>query len=154
MKIVLPQSITTVEEAKVFLTELQKNNEAFHPEHSALDVDWTFNITAEEMMQLDKLMEDIYNLPGNDGRHVDLVFDPCEFLNDLYNPLDEREQEEIAVEYQGMGIDLIKTQLRNANAFTCLTNIVNAEANGDYASREVYLREAIIIVRDPDYVLR
>lgn len=85
----LPKTITTVEEAKAFLTELHTNGEHYHPEDSALDVIWT-EITGAtipviaEQKQLDKLMSDIYMLPGNDGRHHgDIVFDPCEFLNSL-----------------------------------------------------------------------
>lgn len=88
MKTILPVAITTPEEAKAFLTALSDNGEVFHPEDDAHDIVW--NVcpapTTEEADLLNKLMNDIYNLPGNDGRHIaPMIFDPCEHLLDLDN---------------------------------------------------------------------
>lgn len=86
MKTKLPLEIKTVEEAKAFLTELHANGEYFHPEDDAFTIEWQTCTPAsgEECNQLNNLMYDIYNLPGNDGRHsAPMVFDPCAFLNGL-----------------------------------------------------------------------
>lgn len=88
MKTNLPEAITTVQEAVVFLRELHNNGEAFHPEDDATDVVWNTPLYQhpgrEECKQLNKLMADIYNLPGNDGSHSDpLAFDPCGYLLDI-----------------------------------------------------------------------
>lgn len=80
MKTKLPISIKTVEEAIAFLTALHTNGEQYHPEDNAHDILWTTPVTICDENQLNALMEDIYNLPGNDGRHNDLAFDPCEYL--------------------------------------------------------------------------
>lgn len=64
------------------------NSEAFHPEDDAHDILWDLeNVpTYEECEQLNKLMDDIYNLPGNDGKHDNsIAFCPCGFLLDLNN---------------------------------------------------------------------
>jgi len=82
MKTQLPNSISTIEQAQIFLTELYKNGEHFHPEDNARDIDW-FSLTLAEAEQLNILMDQIYDLPGNDGRHYDLAFDPSEFLQNL-----------------------------------------------------------------------
>lgn len=89
MKTQLPNSITTIAEAKVFLKELHDNNETYHPEDDATEIYWqTTEVSQAETQQLNKLMSEIYILPGNEGRHHDLEFDPCEYLYDL---LDGRE---------------------------------------------------------------
>ncbi len=83
MKTNLPTAITTIEEAKAFLTELHTNGEHYHPEDDAHDILWDINNTPnrDECMQLNELMHQIYALPGNDGRHsAPLAFDPCLFL--------------------------------------------------------------------------
>lgn len=85
MKTRLPNHITTIEEAKTFLKELYDNDETFHPEDDAHDIAWNLpdNLvpTHEECEKLNHLMDDIYDLPGNDGRHCGkMIFDPCEFL--------------------------------------------------------------------------
>jgi hypothetical protein len=82
MKTKLPSAINTVKEAKSFLWELHSNGEAFHCEDDANDC-LAGRVTKEQGDLLNKLMEDIYNLQGNDGRHVDLAFDPCQFLLDI-----------------------------------------------------------------------
>lgn len=91
MKTVLPDKISTIEEAKAFLTELHKNKEDFHPEDDAHTIVWgeiakqDDEPTPAECDQLNKLMEDIYALPENmyGRKYVDVVFDPCDFLLSL-----------------------------------------------------------------------
>ena len=84
MKTQLPKEITTIEQAKDFLTDLYNNNETYHPEDDAHDILWeTFNPSYEERDQLNKLMDEIYDLDGNNGDHKNPKFDPCEFLMNL-----------------------------------------------------------------------
>lgn len=83
MKTTLPKSIKTVKEAKAFLTALHRHGESFHPEDDALTVIFDIKNPPNKTVRrrLNYLMSDIYDLPGNDGRHVEpMVFDPCEFL--------------------------------------------------------------------------
>lgn len=84
MKTKLPDAITSIEEAKAFLTDLYNNGESYHPEDNAHDVDWNVphNVTVPDFAEcehLNKLMDDIYKLPGNDNIES-MAFDPCEFL--------------------------------------------------------------------------
>jgi len=90
MKTILPLSIDTIEAAKKFLTDLVNNNEAFHPEDDAHEIVWELpkdqQPTVLERNRLNKLMEDIYNLKGNDGRHDNsIAFCPCGFIIDIAN---------------------------------------------------------------------
>jgi hypothetical protein len=55
MKTILPQAITTIEEAKKLLTDLYNNNETFHPEDDATDLVGDL-FTQAEGEQLNKLM--------------------------------------------------------------------------------------------------
>lgn len=83
MKTLLPQSIDTIEEAKAFLRKLHLNGEAFHPEDDAHEIVWECSSapTIKEQKQLNKLMVDIYTLPGNKDKHpLQFAFDPCDFL--------------------------------------------------------------------------
>lgn len=88
MKTNLPASINTVAEAKAFLKELHSKGEAYHCEDDAHEQEPWHGMpdgeprpTPEQCDQLNKLMEDIYNLPGNDGRHVPpMVFEPCMYV--------------------------------------------------------------------------
>jgi len=75
----LPIKIETIEGAKQFLTELNNNDEIYHPEDDAHDVDWTNTIepTNEEKDQLNKLMDDIYNLPEVWSPTNPKGWDPC-----------------------------------------------------------------------------
>jgi hypothetical protein len=83
MKTILPEKISTIKEAKDFLTELHKNGESFHPEDDANDLVGD-PFTKEEGDKLNQLMADIYNLPGNDGFHDGrILFCPCEHLLSL-----------------------------------------------------------------------
>lgn len=83
MKTNINITINTVEEAKAFLTELYNNGESYHPEDDANELVGD-PFTKEEGLKLNELMESIYNLKGNDGRHSDpMIFDPCEYLMDL-----------------------------------------------------------------------
>lgn len=45
MKTNLPAAITTIDEAKAFLTELHANGESYHPEDDAHDVELLEHIT-------------------------------------------------------------------------------------------------------------
>lgn len=85
MKTLLPKSINTVTEAKIYLASLFFNGESYHPEDSAKDIVWDGcnPPTETEAALMDKLMEDIYNLDGNNGNHTTPKFDPCEFLMDI-----------------------------------------------------------------------
>ena len=85
MKTKLPQKINSIEEAKSFLTSLDANGETFHPEDDATLLNGSYFTKAEES-HLNRLMDDIYNLPGNDGKHDNsIAFCPCEFILSLYN---------------------------------------------------------------------
>ncbi len=81
MKTKLPVAITTVDEAKAFLSELYKNDESYHPEDDANDIEWDGDNppTKQECDQMNKLMDDIYSLKGQEG-NLAKVFCPCEFL--------------------------------------------------------------------------
>ncbi len=80
MKTNLPQAITTPAEAAIFLTELYNNGESYHPDDDATEF-----FGPVDGAQLNKLMEDIHNLPGNEGYPDEskMVFEPCGFLLDL-----------------------------------------------------------------------
>ena len=68
IKTILPDAISTIYEAKVFLKELHKNGESFHPEGRAVELindSGEQFFTHDEAAQLDKLMDDIYNLNRN-----------------------------------------------------------------------------------------
>lgn len=95
MKTKPPLAITTVDEAKAFLTDLHNNGEAFHPEDNAHDITFCVEpICREQRDHLNDLMEQIYALPGNDGRHVaPMIFDPCEFLNVLNGVVPDDDEE-------------------------------------------------------------
>ena len=80
MKTKLPKKISTIEEAKSFLISLHENGETFHPEDDATALSGNL-FTKAEGEHLNRLMADIYNLPGNDGRHDDsIAFCPCAFI--------------------------------------------------------------------------
>lgn len=66
----LPQSITSIPEAKKFLFDLHTNGESYHPEDDAHDLSGDL-FTHTEADHLNKLMMDIYDLED---------FDPCEYL--------------------------------------------------------------------------
>lgn len=79
----IPESITTLQQAKDYLTELYNNCESYHPEDNAFSIVWgSTNPTEAEMHQLNKAMSDIYKLTETpEGKW----FDPCEFLVLLHN---------------------------------------------------------------------
>lgn len=85
MRTKLPTSIQTIDQAKTFLKELCANNEQYHPEDDAHDISWgTIETvgdfpTKEERDQLNKLMNEIYGLEGNENPDS-MIFDPCEFI--------------------------------------------------------------------------
>jgi hypothetical protein len=85
MKTIIPETISSIEEAEKFLTDLHNNGETYHPEDDAHMIDWeTVEVSDQEKDALNNAMIDIYNLPGNDGRHdSSIIFDPCGFLLSL-----------------------------------------------------------------------
>lgn len=86
MKTKLPAHIQTVEQAKELLRQLYRNNETFHPEDDCNTIVWdTVQPTKEECELLNKLMADIYNLPGNEDTN-NMAFDPCGFFLQLDMP--------------------------------------------------------------------
>ena len=94
LKTKLPAVITSPTEAVAFLTELYNNDEAYHPEDNALDVEWeSADPSIAERAQLNKLMNDIYSLEGNiDAQNM--ICDPCLILLELdpnYHMEDETE---------------------------------------------------------------
>lgn len=81
LKTQLPQAINTIDEAKAFLNELFKNGETYHPDDDASDC-LEGIVTKEQGAQLNKLMDDIRALPGNEYPQ-NMAFDPCDYLLDL-----------------------------------------------------------------------
>ncbi len=87
MKTTLPPKISSIKEAEVFLTELIKNNEIFHPEDDASDINWNLpkeqQPTIGECIKLNELMAEVYDL---NPKGQPMIFDPCEFILSLTNP--------------------------------------------------------------------
>lgn len=81
MKTTLPTEITSVDAAKSLLTDLYNNGEAFHCEDDANDC-LAGIATKDEGDLLNKLMNDIYSLSGNEDAS-NMAFDPCGFLLSL-----------------------------------------------------------------------
>ena len=85
MRTELPTEIKTIEDAKQFLSSLHSNGEAYHPDDNPEDC---FSVDSEAdakwCKQVGKLMEQIYDLPGNIGKYPNLEFDPCEYLMELF----------------------------------------------------------------------
>lgn len=79
---ILPESISTVEEAKNLLKALNDNGEAFHCEDDANDLSGD-PFTKEEGDKLNALMEQIYSLGKG--------FDPCKYLNTIRECFEMRE---------------------------------------------------------------
>lgn len=75
LKTKLPDTINTIEEAKAFLTELIKNDEHFHPDDDANDINWslpkTQMPTKSQCKKLNNLMFIVTHIPG---------FDPYGFI--------------------------------------------------------------------------
>lgn len=67
MKTVLPQSITTAEEAKKFLQDLDNNGELFHPEDDPREIVWSCRVpTVCELRMLSDLMQQVLAIPEFD----------------------------------------------------------------------------------------
>lgn len=83
MKTTLPAKINSLLEAEMFLEELYINDESFHPEDDAFQIEWACSPppSITEMARLNELMFDIYALP----ERINGSFDPCEFLLRLEN---------------------------------------------------------------------
>jgi hypothetical protein len=83
MRTKLPEAITTKEQAAEFLTDLFNNHESYHPEDDATNINWFLvadeqKPTHEECVQLNKLMDDIWELRSE--------FDACGHLLNLMQP--------------------------------------------------------------------
>lgn len=78
LKTRLPDSITSIEEASAWLRDLFNNGETWHCEDNAAEC--FPKVSRAGTNQLNKLMQDVYNLPGNDGSSKDMTFDPCGFI--------------------------------------------------------------------------
>jgi pimeloyl-CoA synthetase len=75
MKTALPIKISTIQEAKEFLSDLELHGESFHPEDDAHDIIWHCSEPTDiEKEQLNILMEQIRAIKD---------FDPCEYILDL-----------------------------------------------------------------------
>jgi hypothetical protein len=100
MKTILPEAITTVEEAKAFLKALHDNGEDYHPEDSPETVYNMYTgqrlFTDEEAPKVKALIHQIYNLPGNAGKYPDLEFDPCGYLLELDGHVMDDDDTEVA----------------------------------------------------------
>lgn len=99
MKTTLPNKITTLEEAKAFLTDLFNNGESYDPMEDAHDINWAnCEPTDEEKDQLNELISDIYDLPPLDNGKS---FDAAKFWWDLVveaNPMLNRLKEAPSLE--------------------------------------------------------
>lgn len=84
LKIKLPDTIQSADQARQFLDLLYDNRLSYHPEDSAHNVQWSLPAselpTHEECEQLDRLMADIYMMEGNNGDHANPKFCPCGYL--------------------------------------------------------------------------
>lgn len=109
MKTELPLYIKTVPQAKKLLIELHSNNESYHPEDDANDIWYNGKklFTHGEAVQLNKLMDDIYSLPGQQGS-LAKVFCPCEFLINLDKKAVSLRQVNKALKEVHPNIELIK----------------------------------------------
>lgn len=84
MKTQLPKQIKSLKAAKLFLVDLIINNEVYHPEDDAFDVEWeTCQPTTKERKQLNLLMNHIYKLDETYSKDNPNGFDPCGFIMDL-----------------------------------------------------------------------
>lgn len=72
MKTKIPEKIESMEAVNAYLTELHNNDEAYHPEDDAREIDNLF--TREEGEQLNTAMEQVYAVCNANGA------DPCEIL--------------------------------------------------------------------------
>ena len=84
MKTNLNRTITTVDEAEAFLSELDENNEVFNPDDDAHGVLWqTCSPTHEEKDALNRLMAEVWAVSNE-------TFDPHEYLLELDEEEDRR----------------------------------------------------------------
>lgn len=75
LKTKLPENITTIEEAKAFLTELIKNDEHFHPDDDAHTINWSLPAKQQpNKKECDKLNSLMYQVCQING------FDPYGFI--------------------------------------------------------------------------
>lgn len=111
MKTTIPESITSLPQAKIFLASLYFNGESYHPEDDAGDISFSGNLflSSEQAAQLNLLMSQIYDLCGDLKNGEYEFFDPCEFLLSLdpqYKTVEQRDRNE---NYDILKNTLIKT---------------------------------------------
>lgn len=81
-KLTLPTEIKTIAQAKSLLDMLYHEDLSYHCEDDATDC-LKGQISKKQAQQLNKLMDDIYNL--NKNTRIPETFDPCEYvLNQTY----------------------------------------------------------------------
>lgn len=68
IKTTLPEHITTLEEAKAYLTDLYKNDEIYHPDDDAADC--FPGIHEQDAHHMDHLMEDVCKSFQESGEDV------------------------------------------------------------------------------------
>ena len=85
MKTKFPEGISTTKEAEKFLKELYDNGESFHPEDDVFTIIWDLDPQPDtlELIHLDKLMRDIWNLPELQN-YPHNEWDPSGYLMDLF----------------------------------------------------------------------
>lgn len=76
--LVLPEEIKTIFDAKKFLKYLNDNGVAYHCEDDATDC-LECIVSHDDAQRMNKLMNDIYALPGNENAQT-MIFDPCGYL--------------------------------------------------------------------------
>lgn len=72
MKTRIPEALTSMDDVRAYLKELHDNNEAYHPEDDAREIDNLF--TREEGERLNETMNRVYEICNAHGE------DPCEIL--------------------------------------------------------------------------
>lgn len=83
LKTSIPDTITTIDQAKEYLKQLFDNNESYHPDDSADSISWDVELTPEKAAQMDILMNSIYNLPCTGEYSYNCFFDPCAYIMEL-----------------------------------------------------------------------
>lgn len=134
LKTRLPEAIKTQEQAEAFLKELSDNKEVFHPEDDATDIEFDgIVVTQRQRLQLNKLMNDIYNIDGNNGDHANPKFDPCEFIIKLNGNFmeDDSIDEPVVIGVQGLKVRVMGTsedQPVGTQANFILKHIINTQS--------------------------
>jgi len=129
MRTNLNRKITSIEDAKAYLSDLQSNNEAYHPDDSADSVEWAVNAPdANECIKLDSLMDACRDF-----------LDPCEELLALGH-----KDKEFTMTRDGKGTF-------NVSGYSLYLSDIKGEAFGEYMNigevGDVFESEQIKITR-------